>query len=377
MINLPLSKVKPGMVTAQSIYNESGGSYLTKGTELTESYIEELQKLGVSGIHVLSMDTKNPGVTPPEGILTEKTRAMAIQHVYHVFEDVRKKGTFDIGPLRASAASIVNDVTLRRRNLVQLTDLRTHDMYTFAHSVNVAMLSGILASLLNMDKNHIVELTLGALLHDIGKVDIPKEVLNKPGRLDDKEFALIKTHPTRGMERIKKLNLPDSKLLSIVALEHHEHLDGRGYPQGLKGDAIHPYGRIAAIADVYDALTSERAYKRPYTPAIAYKLMKFCSPGQFSPTLLNLFFKNVAIYPVGTVIKTNYGYGIVKSAEFGRTDRPVVAIFADGDGKPVKTKVIDFSEERDAKVESVLNGIELFHFVHELHFDPAERLVED
>ena len=376
MINLPLSKIKPGMVTAQSIFNESGGSYLTKGMELTRTYIEKLQKLGVAGINVMAMDPNLPNIQPPEDVLQEKTRALAIKHVYTVFEDVRRKGTFDVGPLRAAAASIVNDVTVRRANLVQLTDLRTHDMYTFAHSVNVAMLSGILATLLGMDKEHIVELTLGALLHDLGKVAIPHDVLNKPGRLSNKEFTLIKNHPMVGAKKIRDMGLPDSERLAIVALEHHEHLDGHGYPRGLKGDQIHPYGRIAAVADVYDALTSERAYKRPYTPAIAYKLMKFCSPGQFDPMLLELFFKNVAIYPIGTVLKTNHGFGIVTDAEFGRTDRPVVAIFADNEGRPKRKRVIDFAEEKDAKVENVLNGIELFHFVHQLHFDPATLLVE-
>ena len=104
--------------------------------------------------------------------------------------------------------------------------------------------------------------------------------------------------------------------------------------------------------------------------------MKFCSPGQFDPMLLELFFKNVAIYPIGTVLKTNHGFGIVTDAEFGRTDRPVVAIFADNEGRPKRKRVIDFAEEKDAKVENVLNGIELFHFVHQLHFDPATLLVE-
>ena len=227
-----------------------------------------------------------------------------------------------------------------------------------------------------MDKEHIVELTLGALLHDLGKVAIPHDVLNKPGRLSNKEFTLIKNHPMVGAKKIRDMGLPDSERLAIVALEHHEHLDGHGYPRGLKGDQIHPYGRIAAVADVYDALTSERAYKRPYTPAIAYKLMKFCSPGQFDPMLLDLFFKNVAIYPIGTVLKTNHGFGIVTEAEFGRTDRPVVAIFADNEGRPKRKRVIDFEKEKEARVENVLNGIELFHFVHQLHFDPATLLVE-
>ena len=131
MIDLPLKKLRPGMVTAQSIYNSSGASYLTKGTELTEQYIAKLRDLGIMDLHVLSYSSE-VNLLPPEEVLSEKTRVMAIQRVYDVFSQVEATGTFEVEPLAKAAAAMVSDISSRSGNLVQLTDIRVHDEYTFA-----------------------------------------------------------------------------------------------------------------------------------------------------------------------------------------------------------------------------------------------------
>ena len=378
MINLPVNRLKPGMVMAQSILNSSGASFLTRGQNLTNNYIEKLRQMGIREIHVSSTLTSGPSVPPPEEVLQERTRAIAVKRVYEMFQQVSDSKTLDPVPLARASASIVNDIVARRSNLVQLTDLRVHDMYTFAHSVNVAMLSALLGVLCNLTAEELSELTLGTLMHDIGKLSIPREILNKPSRLDDAEFAVIKRHPIEGSNLIRSLPIPNAKQLSIVARQHHEHMDGRGYPDRRREKQIHIYGRIAAIADVYDALTSVRPYKKAYPPSLAYHMMKNCSAGHFDEELLGLFFSNVAIYPVGTVLGTTAGYGIVCRVEFGRTDLPVVRVFADKDlrllGKPID---IDFSEDSRESIDKVLNDRELLHFIHEMNFDPASLLLED
>ena len=375
MIDLTPKYLKPGMVMAQSVYNSCGANYLVKGTKLTEQYVKKLRDLGVEGIHVVSTETDS-AVMPSAPVLQEQTRALAVKHVYDVFSMAKQEGTFEMKPLEKAAAAIVNDVTTRRFNLVQLTEIRTHDVYTFAHSVNVAMLMAVQGALLHMSRSDLLELTLGGLLHDLGKVRVPTEILNKPGKLSEQEFDLIRRHPGDGAMGIRRTLHAAFPRAAIIAAEHHEHIDGKGYPLGLKGKDIHLWGKIAAIADVYDALTSERAYKRPYTPSVAYKLMKYCSHGQFDEKLLDLFFKNVAIYPVGTVVKTTMGFGIVKRASFGKTICPVIALFADPKAKRCGPFVVDFSQQRDQKVESEINGLELYHFIHQLDFDPAELLEE-
>lgn len=363
------------MVMSQSLYNASGANYLAKGTLLTEHYISKLKQVGVTGINVTSLDTKHV-LEPPEEILQEKTRAVAVKRVYDMFTQVVRDGRFDTDPLYKASAAIINDIMNRRMNLVQLTDIRNHDVYTFAHSVNVAMLCALIGVLIGLDSHRLSNLTFAALLHDLGKTKVPTSVLNKKGRLTDTEFSIVKTHSMRGYELIEAMDIPDKHEIALVARQHHEHMDGKGYPDGRAGDAISLFGRISTIADVYDALTSARPYKKGYPPSVAYNIMKNFSPGHFDEKLLDMFFRNVAIYPVGTIAELSIGYGIVEECKFGKTDRPVFLVFADKKVRPLTKPVkIDLYSEKRVKITSVLKDMELFHFVQQLGFDPATLLI--
>ena len=374
MIDLPVKKLRPGMVTAQSIYNSSGASYLTKGMELTKDYIEKLNFLGVNDLHVMSYSS-DVKLLPPEDVLSEKTRVMAIKRVCDVFTQMEHTGTFEFEPLAKAAIAMVSDIAARSGNLVQLTDIRVHDEYTFAHSVNVAMLSGMLGRLAHLPEADVKEITTGGLLHDLGKIIVPPEILNKRGRLTQNEYDIIKHHPEAGFNKIRSMSLPNSHLLGIVALQHHEHMDGTGYPKRRQGKDIHLYGRISAIADVYDALTSSRPYKKAYSPAVAYHIMMNCSAGQFDEELMKLFFSNVAIYPVGTVVKTTEGLGIVKKVEFGLTDRPMLVMFADRYEHLLPNPYEEYLHERpEHKIDSVLDDSMLLIKIRESGFDPASLL---
>jgi len=377
MIDLPVKKLEPGMTLAQSVYNTNGVNYLTRGTQLTYKYIERLRQLGVGNIHVMSTAHDVP-LRLPEDVLSERTRAAAVKRVYDAFQQVMTNGTFDMPPIAQAAAAIINDIMKRRGNLVQLTDIRIHDMYTFVHCVNVAMLSTMIGVLDGMRGRELSMLCIGALLHDLGKLVVPAAILNKPGRLTDEEFAIVKKHPQAGADRILSMGLPDGEMLAVVAQQHHEHMDGTGYPGHREGKQIHKFGRMCAIADVYDALTSERPYKKAYTPSIAYNIMKHCSPGQFDEHLLQLFFRNVAIYPVGTVLKTSVGHAIVKKAEFGHTERPDVVLFSDLNGHMLDAAThIRLTDRPEVKIEGVVNDQELYHFIHVLGKDPAVFLTEE
>ena len=364
------------MITAQSIYNPLGASYLTKGMELSPTYIERLEKAGFDGVTVTSLDPKLK-LAPPDDIVQEKTRISAIQNVATAFHSVEENGTFDPAPLQGISENILQDIITQQKNLVQLTDIRLHDTYTFAHSVNVAILSSLLGVLLKLSREEQLKLTLGGLLHDIGKITVPYEILTKAGHLTDDEWSVMQGHPEAGRQRLKKM-FPNDTLLSTIALQHHEHIDGSGYPNHLKGEQIHRYGRIVAIADVYDALTSVRPYKRAYTPSVAHRLMATCSPGHFDLDLLNLFFDNVAIYPVGTILKTQDGYAIVKKVEFGYTLTPVVCVFANREGKLLDAPSdLDLKEAPKGMLDGVISDSELYHFIHNINVDPAIFLQEN
>lgn len=367
------------MVVSQSIYNKDGGSYLVKGQPLTLQYIQRLKKIGISSVSVTSTNP-NFKLTPPEDIVQETTRIDAIQHICDAFQDVENSGQLDVDTVQNVSDHILFDVIQRRENLVQLTDIRLHDTYTFAHSVNVAILSAMLGLLCHYTKQDLALLTLGALLHDLGKIKIASDILNKTGRLSNEEFSIIQNHPMEGARRIREMGskLPSSGILAAIAAQHHEHVDGKGYPQHLTGDQIHRFSKIVAIADVYDALTSERPYKKAYSPSITRNIMVNVNKGQFDMDLLKLFFNNVAVYPVGTILKTVYGFGIVTKCEFGHTETPSVCIFANTEGKLLQDPVrLDLKDDGTRAIEMEISGIELLHFIHELSVDPTMYLAEE
>ena len=374
MINLPIKKLRPGMITAQSIYNKKGGNYLTRGVPMTEQYINRLKKLGITHLTVTSM-TPGFSILPPDDVIQEKTRVKAIHKLYDEYQVLESTGELSTDALASTSEEILMDILSHRSNLVQLTDLRMHDDYTFAHSVNVAVLAAMLGSRIGLSREEMLPLIMGSLLHDVGKLIVPTEILTKAGRLSNEEFTLIRMHPEAGRKKLRELPIPSASILAIIASQHHEHMDGRGYPHQLKGNKIHRFARITAIADVYDALTTQRSYKPAYKPHIAYKIMVKCSPGQFDESMLSIFFDNVAIYPVGTILKTTMGYAIVKEIEFGRTLTPTICVFGDANMNVLPEPFdIDLQKFPPDTITHVLEDMELMPLIMRMKIDPAKFL---
>ena len=376
MLAIPVKKLREGMVVAQSIYSKAGAAFIVKGRQLSRQYINRMKKIGIPSISVTTADP-NFNVEPPEDVIQEKTRMDAIRVVHSVFKDISEKQEMDTEGLSQSANRIVTDIIARREHLVQLTDIRLHDSYTFAHSVNVAVLSAIMGNFSGLTETEMKTLVMGGLLHDLGKISVPAKILNKRGGLTDEEFEEIKKHPMDGAHRIHQFEwtLPKASVLAAIAAQHHEHMDGSGYPRGIGGDRLHRFARMVSIADVYDALTSERPYKRAYTPSVAYSIMVKTGKSQFDEELLTQFFDHVAVYPIGTVLKTFYGYGIVKKCEFGHTRTPTVCVFADKKKKPLERPfTIDLKNDSAQSIEKEISGDELMEFTHNLRVDPSQYL---
>ena len=377
MIRLKSNQLKTGMVTAQSIFNEKGAAFLVRGTPLTDRYIYRLRQLSVPELHVtsLSADFQLP---PPPDVIEERTRVQAVDSVAETFRQAEVNGQFDMNLMEQCADLLVRDIMAKKKNLVQITDIRLHDSYTFSHSVNVAVLATMLGNLCGYSKSKLQVITLGGLLHDIGKLAVPTPILNKTSSLTADEFKIIRRHPSEGRKILKELNSPIASILAIIAVQHHEHLDGSGYPYHVRGKSIHPYSRITAIADVYDALTSARSYKRAYKPNVVYQMMMKNSPGHFDMDRLRLFFDNVAIYPVGTVMKTQLGYAIVKKVVFGHTLAPVVIVFADKNGGLLKKPFgVNLAHCRRDAIHYVMDDVELLNFIRHTGIDPAVFLDDD
>lgn len=378
MIRLSTKRLRAGMIVAQSVYNRKGASFLTKGTVLNAHYIDQLKQIGISQVCVTSSDP-NIRLLPQNDIVQDETRQAAVNRLFDFYEKVQNNGSINVEPLQDISEKIIVDLVTQPDSLVQMTDLRLFDDYTFSHSVNVAALSAMVGIAMKFSQDELTDLTLGALLHDIGKLNVPLSVLNKPSSLNDNEFAIIKNHPVAGYERLfNMLSLRDLnvRVLAAIARQHHEHMDGHGYPDQLKGGQIHKYAQIVAVADVYDALTSSRTYKKAYPPHVAYKIMTKCSGKQFNTSILDVFFDHVAVYPVGCVLKTSWGLAIVKKVRVGLTRYPIVVVFADMEGKMLETRVeVDTLDHTPDFIQSVMDDMELFTLIRRIGTDPTSFIL--
>ncbi|NSW89854.1 MAG: HD-GYP domain-containing protein, partial [Firmicutes bacterium] len=215
--------------------------------------------------------------------------------------------------------------------LVNIIDLKSYDDYTYSHSVNVTILSLSIGAVIGLSKNILFKLGMAALLHDIGKVFIPKEILNKNGRLNESEFEIVKTHPYKGYQILKENN-SFSYYSSIGVLHHHEKYNGTGYPFELVGSEISLLGRIITVADVYDALTSDRPYRKAMFPSEAIEYIMGGGGTLFDSEIVKFFTKIVVPYPVGTsVLLSNNTTGIVVKNYSDCCMRPIIKVVKHGD----------------------------------------------
>ncbi|MCR5153405.1 MAG: HD domain-containing protein, partial [Lachnospiraceae bacterium] len=225
---------------------------------------------------------------------------------------------------------------------LDLQDLRTFDNYTFAHSVNVAVYACNVGLGMNLNMDELEDLVLAALLHDLGKQEIPDEILNKPGRLTQEEFALIKTHPEMSYKIIQE-RLDISSMVKNAVLCHHENYDGSGYPNGLSGNAITLSARILHVVDVYDALVSKRTYKASYSPFAAIEILEGGKGSLYDPDVVEAFLKYVPIYPKGTEVELDgMVKGIVVENSGERNLRPIIRL--------ENMKEIDLSDPKNSNM---------------------------
>lgn len=222
--------------------------------------------------------------------------------VTNVLQDVKTGKAIDVEAFDVLADGMVDSVLRNHNALACLGRIRQKDNYLLEHSVNLAVLMGIFARDMKLDRDTMHQAVVGAMLHDIGKVLIPDEVLHKPGKLTDDEFAVMRQHVVFSKELLQKT--PGIKDLTVkVAAQHHERIDGSGYPMGLKGCDICREGKMVAIADVYDAITADRVYHKGLPPTAALKKLLEWSGTHLEEKLVHRFIRSMGIYPVGSLVK--------------------------------------------------------------------------
>lgn len=274
----------------------------------------------------------------------------SITHLKEVFEREKEQKRVNLKTTRRLMQSIVNLVIQDETFMLGLSNIKNYDDYTLNHSINICVLSICMGRRLGLNKHELMELGIAAFFHDIGKLDIPIDILNKPGRLTDEERAIVEKHPYLGAEILVRLkeqsHLPVRAL--YVALEHHLRADLSGYPCYWKKNTINLYSKIVEICDVFDAVTTERPYrKKSFTCNEAMDMMLKKSGEEFDPYLLKIFANMVGIYPIGSLVALDTGeIGIVTetNANTSYLLRPKVKLIADDKRNKIDGETVDLTE---------------------------------
>ena len=353
---VPTMHLRPGYKLATDLIFSKGHVLLRKGKTLTPALIRKILFLGYQGLYI--EDELSDGLEITDVIsndLKVRTRNELQMLFYNVENNITSNVKKHISNVRLLAKDIVDEILSNHHAIINIIDLRNFDDYTYCHSLNVTVLSVVLATALELDRGTVYELAIGALIHDTGKMFIEKKILNKPDKLTPKEFEEIKKHSMLGYQYLcSDPNIPENSRLAI--LHHHEQYNGNGYPNGFSGEKIHLFGRIISVADVYDALTSDRPYRKAMLPSDAIEYIMGGYNTMFDPAVVKMLTKKVAPYPVGTCIRLSTGETAIVVKNYESTSmRPMVKLIVDN--KP-SSKCIDLAHDRSTfniTVKEIIN----------------------
>ena len=342
---VPTNCLREGMILADNLYNNYGELLLSGGLVLNEDYLKSIRRLKYNGIYIDDDISKD---IPVLNMISETIKAKTVKGIRDVFiqsENGRKPSHKQIVSTKAMVEEIIEQILSREKLMVNVVDMKVFDDYTYYHSVNVAVLAIVIGVALGMERQELCELGYAALLHDIGKVFIKKDILNKPGKLNREEFEEMKKHSLLGCEHIKR-GYGMSELSVLGILDHHERYDGDGYPNNIRENRISRFGRIISIVDVYDALTSDRPYRSGLLPAEAMEYIMASSGTLFDPELVQIFARKIAPYSVGSsVLLSNGNTAIVMENYEELCMRPRIRVYQE-QGKDVEPYEIDLSDYR-------------------------------
>lgn len=358
-----IDKWKPGMKLGKPIMNNNGKILLAKGVELIDRLIPRLKKYNVTTLYI--DDEVSEGIDIVESI-PEALRMETLHTITEGFQtlmDLSQSNSNLQGMMKSSRTirsfqkvfkDIVALLTDNKNALNLLASTKIHENYVFNHSLNVSIYACQLALANGLPLKNVEEIGLGAILHDLGKVQVPLEILNKPSELTKEENALVKQHCEQGFEILRKIHeipLP----VAHCALQHHERIDGTGYPRGLRGDEIHKYAKIISVADVFDTVTNPRAFKPAVMPHQGLEILYAGSGTQFDMHQVNLFRDCIAIYPPGLTVRLNDGRtGIVSKYNYQAVGRPEIRIIKSEENEKVSPYEIDLGARENLMLEIVM-----------------------
>lgn len=348
MLEVSCEILKPGMRLAKPVYNANGLLLMKDGETIYTQNIDQLRTYEVEKIYIQWPNFESMEVV---SVIKNETRQKAIQFVSESLSNTYHSQILEIDRIRKQVETILHEILDHDDMLLNLTNLRAIDDYTFGHSVNVCVLSLILGMTKGMSQDSLRELGIGAIVHDIGKLFVNQNALNKPGVLEPDEYEEMKKHATLGAALIRNIEELPENVLDII-LYHHEWYNGAGYPNGLAGEEIPIMARIVAICDVYDALTSDRVYKKKISPQQALEYLVCMGDRQFDFGLLKQFIRHIRIYSSGMMVRLSTGEeASVLANNPSWPTRPVVQITADSAGRPVEEyQILDLSKKLSVEI---------------------------
>ncbi|MGM0471050.1 MAG: HD-GYP domain-containing protein [Bacillota bacterium] len=351
-----ISEVEPGATLAKTIYTSSGTILLRQGVKLSESHLQKLYKLGIYDIYIEEPEEEVKEEVTDKKELTSQNLENEIllitrQSIEQIDLDNNRFSFKDYQDLMELIEIIANNISQIDKLLEFINQLKDLEDESLSHLVNVTLLSLIIGKKLDYSKMRLERLGLGAFLHDIGKINVPASILNKPSKLNNIEYQEIKKHTVYGYEILKEIDeIP--KPSARVAYQHHEYCDGTGYPKGLKKRFINDYSRIVAIAEIFDSMISDRIYREGI---IANEVIEYlyanCTKNKLDRKLVEVFLEVIIPYPVGTKVRLSTGdKAIVISNNKNLRLRPVVKLINSNKAG----EKIDLNEKLDINIEQVL-----------------------
>lgn len=385
MRRISIESLKSGMKLSLPIRDENDNILLNRDIELTARYIDRLKDLGFQAVYISDPDLADVFI---EDMISDGTRHNAVRHLKGSYQQIGKiirgfrsesvekilknlkskesKREFGASGIYNNTVRVVEDIIEEVVSCAALngfSSLKTHDNYTYNHSIDVTIISLMIGKKAGLNVRRLQELAIGCLLHDVGKVFIPRGILNKPGKLTQEEFELIISHPELGYELLRE-SVPI--MPTQVAYQHHERQDGSGYPRGLIGfntisrnssnTQLSLYGEIAAVADVYNALSSDRPYRKAVLHDRVIDLIKDSAYSHLNAEVVKGFLSIIPRYPVGSNFEITSGQrlgykGVIVSLNEESLDAPGIRLLFDSTGKRIAPIFIDLQANFNTQIK--------------------------
>lgn len=338
-ITIPITEATPGMIVAESIRNlESGTIYIGEGQELTNELIEKLKTLDFNTVDISVNSWDNVWKISKE---TRQQYEFCTETAKLLFQKVAKDNVIDLEAFKTIKSHVETNFKDNFKIIGCINLFKYADSYTYTHSINVALLSMLIGQWMKYGDHMIESLLIAGLLHDVGKMKVDPAILNKPGKLTEREFEEMKKHPRYSYELLQ----PERSIsldVKVGILMHHEKMDGSGYPYGVYSENINDIAKVLAVADVYDAMLSERPYQKKHSPFDVIQLMQEGVFGKLDTKILLTFLTHIASYYIGVYVQLSTGeIGEVVAINPACVYRPIIK---------VKDKYIDLFTEKSISI---------------------------